>query len=125
MRAAAIRLGHMLLVLGAVATVLFLLFRLMPGDPTVVYIDVNFSEEQQLAIKRAFGLDRPLYQQYLLYVWNLMHGELGTSFHYKQPVLAVIGGVLPNTLILTMVSLLAGYAFGVLVGAWLAGRRGT
>jgi peptide/nickel transport system permease protein len=125
MRAAAIRLGHMLLVLGAVATVLFLLFRLMPGDPTVVYIDVNFSEEQQLAIKRSFGLDRPLYEQYLLYMWNVLHGEFGTSFHYKRPVVEVVLSVLPNTLILTVVSLVAAYVFGVLAGAWLAGRRGT
>jgi peptide/nickel transport system permease protein len=125
MRAVLIRLGHMALVLVAVTSILFLMFRLMPGDPTAMYIDVNFSEEQRLAIKRAFGLDRPLYEQYVLYIWNLLHGQLGTSFHYKQPVLAVITGVLPNTLILTLTALFAGYAFGVLVGAWLAGKRGT
>src|SRR5262245_33259074 len=125
MRAVLIRLGHMALVLVAVTSILFVMFRLMPGDPTAMYIDVNFSEEQRLAIKRAFGLDRPLYEQYVLYIWNLLHGELGRSFHYKQPVLAVIAGVLPNTLILTLSALLAGYAFGVLVGAWLAGKRGT
>jgi peptide/nickel transport system permease protein len=125
MRAVLTRLGHMVLVLVAVTSILFVMFRLMPGDPTAMYIDVNFSEEQRLAIKRAFGLDRPLYEQYVLYIWNLLHGELGRSFHYKQPVLAVIAGVLPNTLILTLTALLAGYVFGVLVGAWLAGKRGT
>jgi peptide/nickel transport system permease protein len=119
------RLGHMLIVLWAVATILFLMFRLMPGDPTAAYIDTTFSEEQQLALKRTFGLDRPLYDQYALYMRNLVLGELGTSFHHKRPVLDVILDVLPNTLILTMASLLVAYAFGVLVGAWLAWKRGT
>lgn len=119
------RLGHMLLVLLAVATILFLMFRLMPGDPTVAYIDTTFSEEQQLALRRSFGLDRPLYEQYLLYMWNLLHGELGTSFHYKAPVIDVLLDVLPNTLILTVTSLVVAYVFGALAGAWLAWKRGT
>lgn len=119
------RFGHMVLVLWAVATILFLMFRLMPGDPTVAYIDTSFSEEQQLNLKKSFGLDRPLYEQYGLYMWNLVQGELGTSFHYKRPVLDVILSVLPNTIILTLVSLLIAYAFGTLVGAWLAWKRGS
>jgi len=115
----------MALVLWAVATLLFLMFRLMPGDPTAAYIDTTFSEEQQLALRAAFGLDRPLYEQYGLFLWNLVQGELGTSFHYKRPVLDVVLDVLPNTLILTVVSLLVAYLFGALVGAWLAWKRGT
>jgi len=119
------RFWHMALVLWAVATLLFLMFRLMPGDPTAAYIDTTFSEEQQLALRAAFGLDRPLYEQYGLFLWNLVQGELGTSFHYKRPVLDVVLDVLPNTLILTVVSLLVAYLFGALVGAWLAWKRGT
>jgi peptide/nickel transport system permease protein len=119
------RLLHMLLVLWAVATILFLMFRLMPGDPTLAYIDTTFSAEQRQQLLVMFGLDRPLHEQYLIYLWNLLQGELGTSFHYKRPVLDLVLSVLPNTVVLTFVSLLLAYIFGVLVGAWLAWRRGS
>jgi peptide/nickel transport system permease protein len=97
----------------------------MPGDPTAAYIDTTFSAEQQQAIRAAFGLDKPLWEQYLIYFANLAQGELGRSFHQQRPVIEILWSVLPNTLVLTIVSLLVAYAFGTLVGAWLAWRRGT
>jgi peptide/nickel transport system permease protein len=125
MKMVASRFAQMLFVLWTVATLLFFMFRLMPGDPTAAYIDQTFEAEQQEALKRAFGLDRPLWEQYLLFFWNILQGELGTSFHHRQPVLHLLLGVLPNTLILTISSLVVAYVFGTLVGAWLAWRRGT
>src|SRR5262245_62055792 len=119
------RLGHMLFVLWVVATILFFLFRLMPGDPTVAYIDTSFTEEQVVQLKKAFGLDRPLYEQYVIYLKNLLVGEFGDSFHHRQPVLKVLLGVLPNTIILTLTGLLIAYLFGTIVGAWLAWKRGS
>ena len=119
------RFLQMLFVLWVVATILFFLFRLMPGDPTVAYIDTNFNEEQVRQLKRSFGLDRPLHEQYVLYLGNLAVGEFGDSFHQKQPVLKVLLSVLPNTIILTLTSLIVAYVFGSLAGAWLAWRRGT
>ena len=119
------RFLQMLFVLWVVATILFFLFRLMPGDPTVAYIDTNFNEEQVRQLKKSFGLDRPLHEQYVLYLGNLAVGEFGDSFHQKQPVLKVLLSVLPNTIILTLTSLIVAYVFGSLAGAWLAWRRGT
>jgi peptide/nickel transport system permease protein len=119
------RFAQMLFVLWIVATILFFLFRLMPGDPTVAYIDTTFNEEQILQLKKTFGLDRPLHEQYFVYLGNLLVGEFGQSFHHRQPVLALLLSVLPNTIILTLTSLLTGYIFGTLVGAWLAWKRGT
>ncbi len=119
------RFGQMLLVLWVVATLMFFMFRLMPGDPTAAYIDTTFSEEQQLALKAAFGLDKPLWQQYLLYFGNLAQGNLGQSFHQKQPVLDLLLSVLPNTIVLTLTSLIVAYVFGAFVGAWLAWKRGS
>ncbi|MEL6236103.1 MAG: ABC transporter permease, partial [Pseudomonadota bacterium] len=55
---------------------------------------------------------------------NLLQGELGDSFFYRQPVFDRIMELLPNTLVLTFSSLFLAYAFGILVGAWLAWRRG-
>ncbi len=125
MRSVLIRFGQMLFVLWAVATILFFMFRLMPGDPTLAYIDTTFTAEQQEALLKQFGLDRPLHEQYLIYFANLAQGEFGTSFRNKAPVFDIIFGVLPNTLALTLVAITIAYVFGVLVGAWLAWRRGS
>ncbi|MFN3641399.1 MAG: ABC transporter permease [Gemmobacter sp.] len=111
-------------VLWAVVTILFFLFRLMPGSPLAAYIDPNFTPEQQEALLARFGLDRPLWEQYFIYLGNLLQGDLGESFFYRTPVAERVFALLPNTLILTFTSLLIAYAFGVLAGAYLAWVRG-
>jgi len=116
---------QLLLVLWAVVTILFLMFRLMPGNPLAAYIDPTFTAEQQEALMRQFGLDKPLWQQYFTYLGNLLQGEMGYSFRYRTPVGERIWALLPNTLILTFSSLLVAYAFGILAGAWLAWKRGS
>jgi hypothetical protein len=62
------RFVHTLFVLWAVATILFLVFRLMPGSPLAAYVDPTFTAEQQEALLRSFGLDRPLYEQYFIII---------------------------------------------------------
>jgi peptide/nickel transport system permease protein len=119
------RLALMLLVLWAIASILFLMFRLMPGDPTTAYIDPTFTTEQRQVVLHQFGLDLPLWQQYLIYLGNLIHGELGLSFRYRAPVAGLILDVLPNTLLLTLTALIVAYVFGALGGALLAWKRGT
>ena len=124
MRAIGGRLLQLVFVLWAVATILFLIFRLMPGNPLAAYIDPTFTEGQQVELMARFGLDRPLWQQYFIYLWNLLQGDLGESFFYREPVGERVLALLPNTLILTFSSLIVAYAFGILVGAWLAWSRG-
>jgi peptide/nickel transport system permease protein len=119
------RLLHSVFVLWAVVTILFLMFRLMPGNPLAAYIHEALTAEQQDQILRQFGLDQPLWKQYLIYLWNLCQGELGVSFHRKAPVLDIVLSVLPNTLILTLAGVLMAYAFGMAMGAWLAWKRGS
>jgi len=115
----------MAITLFAMVTIMFFLFRLLPGDPAVAYIDTNFTEEQVAQLRKSFGLDRPLHEQYAIYLKNLMVGEFGDSFHHRRPVTEVLASVLPNTIILTLTGLIVAYIFGVLVGAWLAWRRGS
>ncbi len=109
--------------LWAVATILFLMFRLMPTNPLAAYIDPTFTEEQQQLLMAKFGLDRPLWEQYFIYLKNLLQGELGDSFFYRQPVGERVMELLPNTLVLTFSSLIIAYVFGIIVGAWLAWKR--
>ena len=125
MRFIATRLLHSLFVLWAVVTLMFLMFRLMPGDPMAAYISEALSEESKQSIRAQFGLNRPLPEQYLLYLLNLMRGELGMSFFMKEPVWDIVMGALPNTLILTLSGLVIAYVFGVVAGAYLAWKRGS
>lgn len=118
------RLVQTLFVLWAVVTILFFLFRLMPGSPLSAYIDPNFTPEQQEALMARFGLDKPLWQQYFIYLGNLLQGDLGESFFYRTSVADRIFALLPNTLILTFSSLILAYGIGVLAGAYLAWKRG-
>ena len=118
------RLGFLVLTVWIVTTVTFLLFRLMPGDPTLAYLSPTFNEETRRALLASFGLDKPLWQQYLIYMGNLLQGDLGTSFLQRVPVSQLLGDALPNTIILTLVSLCCAYAFGIIAGAYLAFARG-
>jgi peptide/nickel transport system permease protein len=119
------RLLHAAFVLWAVATLCFLMFRLMPGDPTLNYIDTSMNDEQRQAMLTAFGLDQPLHVQYLIYLRNLLQGELGNSFLQGRPVIELVAESLPMTLALTLSALVVAYIFGVIAGAFLAWKRGT
>lgn len=119
------RLVHMVFVLWAIATILFLMFRLLPGDPTLAYIDPSFTEDQQKMIRHDFGLDKPLSQQYLIFLANTAQGDFGLSFRQRLPVVDLVFSTLPNTLLLTLTAVIAAYAFGALFGALLAWKRGS
>ena len=118
------RFGHLLLVLWVVTTLTFFLFRLMPGDPSLNFLSPNFTEETRAALLHGFGLDKPLWQQYLLYFGQLLHGDFGQSFLQNAPVSQILWDALPNTIILTLVALCIAYAFGIVAGAFLAFHRG-
>ena len=111
--------------LWAVASLTFLMFRLMPGDPTLNFLSPVFNEEMRNSLLRSFGLDQSLWQQYLIYIGNLLRGELGVSFIQTRPVWDILMQALPNTVVLTLVSLILAYAIGILAGAFLAFRRGS
>ncbi len=119
------RFGEMVLTMWVIATILFFMFRLMPGNPLAAYIDPNFTQEQQAILLEQFGLDRPLWEQYGIYLGNLARGELGRSFSYRESVVTIVGRVLPNTLYLMLTSFIFAYIIGILGGILLAWNRGT
>ena len=80
------RFTHNALALLAVTTILFFMFRLMPGTPLAAYINENLNADQQQAILQQFGLDKPMWQQYFIYLGNLVQGELGLSFFQRRDV---------------------------------------
>lgn len=119
------RIGQMILTLWVVATILFFIFRLMPGNPLAAYIDPTFTMEQQQELMRQFGLDKPLWEQYFIYMANLLQGELGQSFFYKDSVTSIMMNVLPNTIYLMVFSFVIAYVLGILFGVLFAWYRGS
>lgn len=108
-----------------IATVLFFLFRLGLPDPTTALVTEGLSPEQRDAVRTRFGLDRPLWEQYLIYLGNVVQGDFGTSFHYRAPVADIIWERMANTLVLMLTAIAIAYAIGVPLGAWLSWRRGS
>jgi len=108
-----------------VITILFFLFRVMPGDPTAFLLDPKMSPEAKEIIRKQFGLDKPLYVQYVLYVRNVLKGDFGTSFYYGVPVFERIKELLPNTLLLWVPAILLSYFIGINVGRRIAWKRGS
>ena len=119
------RFTHNALALLAVTSILFFIFRLMPGTPLAAFINENLNADQQQAMLEQFGLDKPMWRQYFIYLANLLQGEMGLSFFQRRPVMTILLEVLPNSIVLTLTSLVIAYIFGVLAGAWLAWKRGT
>jgi len=100
------RLVWMAAALLGVSVLIFLLVRLLPG--TIIDIlagtEGQLSREQRLQILHSFGLDRPLPVQYVLWAWNLLHGNLGWSFRTSQPVAPLLVSRLPVTVELALLS---------------------
>ncbi|MDI6809187.1 MAG: ABC transporter permease [Candidatus Eisenbacteria bacterium] len=119
------RLTHMVVTLLVLASILFLMFRFLPGDPTAVYIDAGFSPEARRSLMEQFGLDKPLYVQYFLYMKSLLLLDLGRSFHYSLPVMGVLSDKLVNTALLMAAAMAIAFFLGVGGGAVLAWYRGT
>ncbi|MDQ4213043.1 ABC transporter permease [Microbacterium capsulatum] len=105
------RIGSILLsvalVLWGAATVSFLAFRVLPGDPVSVMLgpQAQVSEAVKDRIRADLGLDQPLWQQYLTSLGSLLRGDLGTSYQLRMPVSEVIGGQLGATVQLTAAAL--------------------
>jgi peptide/nickel transport system permease protein len=119
------RTVQLVVTLWAVATALFMLFRLMPGDPTSYIISPQMDAEVRQAIIASYGLNDPLHVQYLRYVENLATLNLGRSFHSNQPVVEILGNYLPNTLVLMLSAFIIAYIIGITLGVFTGWYRGS
>lgn len=89
----------------AVATIVFFLMRVVPGDPALLIAGPWATPAQVEKISAQLGLDKPLYTQYLVWLWKLSHGDLGISLLTRSSVLGLIVERLPRTLELTITAL--------------------
>lgn len=125
-RRAGVRLGGGLLVLWAVATLIFFVLRLMPGDPVLAILGGpggNPSPETIAEAVREYGLDKPLITQYGLYLGRLVQGDLGTSYSQHLPITQVLNEQFWPTLQLTLSSLLLAWLLVLSMTLLTAGRR--
>jgi ABC-type dipeptide/oligopeptide/nickel transport system permease component len=107
-------------------TVNFALFRLAPGSAVSNLSRVpHATPEMRLALKKQFGLDKSKGEQYVLYLKQLLHGNLGVSYANQQPVSANIRTAIGNTLPMVLLGTILAIVVGTLTGVIAAWRRGT
>jgi peptide/nickel transport system permease protein len=105
------RVGFAAISLVLLSVTIFLLVRLT-GDPTVLLVEPGASQADMDAIRKQFGLDRPIWVQYGHFVSSLVRGDLGHSFYYRTPVLELYLSRLPHSLLLAT----AAMAFSLVIG---------
>ena len=98
----------------------FLLVRIVPADPAASLAGENATVEQIEKIRKQYGFDRPLYEQFLIYLRQVVRGDLGTSFYTMRPVAGDMLRRLPATLELAFVSLFLATAIGIPLGVLAA-----
>ncbi|HTK93193.1 MAG TPA: ABC transporter permease [Verrucomicrobiae bacterium] len=111
------RVGYALLSLALLSVTIFLFVRLT-GDPAVLLVEPGASKGDLEAVRKQLGLDRSLWVQYVSFMSDLFHGNLGQSFYYRTPVLELYLSRLPNSLLLAgaamAISLLIGIPTGII-----------
>jgi peptide/nickel transport system permease protein len=118
------RLVEIAVIFFLIMTVLFVLFRLAPGDPVSRMVDPSMTPEDARLLMESMGLDQPLWTQYLYYLKNVATGNMGISFHYGEPVSRILINRLPNTIMLFTTSIILSALLGVYLGKIAAWRRG-
>lgn len=118
------RAASSLVVLGAVLVLNFVLFRMMPGDAVSTIIDPSFSPEAKANLRAIYGLDRPMWEQFAVYMKQMLTFSFGLSFLSRRPVWDEILTRLPVTLTLTGSSMLISSVLGIWLGIKAALNRG-
>lgn len=111
------RVGQALLVIAAMATIVFLSIYAV-GNPVDILANPNADAKEMAEISARLGLDKPLWEQFGLFVWNALHGDLGRSFVFNEPALKLIIQRMPATLELAFVALIMSIVIGIPLGVW-------
>ncbi|PIU68118.1 MAG: ABC transporter permease [Armatimonadetes bacterium CG07_land_8_20_14_0_80_40_9] len=117
------RLLQIIFTLFLIIAIMFVIFRIMPGDPASLLIDPKMPPEAKASLRAQFGLDKPLLSQFLIYQKNIFRGEFGRSFYHGQPVFEIIMERLPNTILLFTTATILAWGLGFFLGKIIAWRR--
>jgi peptide/nickel transport system permease protein len=120
------RLLQIAVVVVLVSTAAFILIHLAPGDPfSAAIANPNVSEAARAHWREAYGLDKPLPQQFGSYIVSVARGDLGWSFSLQRPVIDVLRDALPHTLLLMSIAIVASFALGIALALAQASRAGS
>ena len=121
------RLIYLVIMLFGVATLVFILTKMIPGDPTVANLSQrSLSDPEVVAAYRAkYGLDKPVIVQYVLYIKSLLQFDLGTSIRTNKPVLEELSRCYPATIELALFAIILAALLGILFGVISAIRRNS
>lgn len=119
------RLAFAGIALFGVILVAFVVAHMVPADPLAVVLSDTATKDPSIraAYMRRWGLDRPLPEQFLFYLANVLHGDLGESFTTRRPVLRDLAQFLPGTIELSVAAFTVSVVFGVPLGVWAALRH--
>ncbi|MCL2893697.1 ABC transporter permease [Brenneria tiliae] len=115
------RIGQTLLTLMVMSVLVFVGVYLV-GNPVDMLLGATATPAERLAVIQSFGLDKPVWEQYGLFVWNALQGDMGKSFIFNQPALTLIFQRMPATLELAMTAFAIALVFGIPLGIY-AGLR--
>jgi len=115
----------MIITLWVLITVVFFLFRIVPADPTAMFVGAALDPVSQKMLKEMHGLDKPKLVQYVVYLNNLLKGEFGVSIRTNHEVIGMLRDKIWNTLFLMGISMCLAFFLGVGIGTFLAWKRGT
>lgn len=119
------RVGYGLITLFVIMTLNFVIFRIMPGDPISLVLSPDFTPEMRELLRESYGLDQPLFTQYVLYLKNMINFDFGRSFYNRKLVLDELLARLPNTLTLLGTAFALNIFIGVTLGLRMATRQGS
>lgn len=110
------RILQLIPILFIVVTFIFIITRMVPGDPAVVMLGPQASVESVQELREELGLNKSVGEQYVNYLKGIMQGDLGKSYYYNEPVMKLILERFPNTLLLSFTSILIAILIGIPVG---------
>jgi len=120
------RFIYMIIVLLVTSITAFIIIQLPPGDYLTSYIaelessGTKVGEEQIASLKKQYGLDAPMYQQYFRWMWRMFHGDFGLSFAWNKPVSELLIERLPLTMMVSLLALIFTYAVAIPIGIYSA-----
>jgi len=123
------RLLIMIPTLIAISIISFIIIQLPPGDFLTTYVaQLSVSGEavdqaELDSLKTRFGLDKPIYEQYILWAWNFLHGDFGHSFEWNKPVSTLVAERLPITIIISACTILFTWMVSIPIGIYSAVRQ--
>ncbi len=117
------RIFYAVITLLVLVALTFFMMHLLPGDPFIG--EKAIPETTLQALNEKYGLDKPIFQQFIMYVGNVLKGDLGLSMHYNRPVSDIIAQAFPYSFDLGMRALIFATVSGILLGIVAAVKRGT